>query len=93
MATEKLRGPKSQHEKGEKRKKRELGPTSSCSKENENKIDEMHKLIKIVSSNISKLEMKNKNQKNPIEENYNQNFNQYRRPLNPVFFCRYRKNN
>ena len=52
----------------------------------------MNKIIKSLSSKIYKLEMENKNQNKPIQENDNQNSNQYRRPLNPIFFPRDRRN-
>ena len=53
----------------------------------------MSKLIKYFSSNISKLDMENKNHNKPIQDNDNQNTNQFRRPFNPRFLPRDMRNN
>ena len=53
----------------------------------------MYKITKTLSSKISKLYMENTNQNKPIQDNDNHNPNQFRRPFNPIFFPRDRRNN
>ena len=52
-------------------------------------MDEMSKIIKILSAKIDRLEMGNKNQNKPIPEG-DRNQNQFRRPFAPRFLPRER---
>ena len=64
-------------------------PLTSTRKSSD-KMDEMTKLIKNLSTKINRLEMENKNQNRPLQEG---NPNQFRRPFVPRFFPRERRNN
>ena len=68
-------------------------PSTPGVKETDSNMDEMTKLINNLSTKISRLEMENKTQNTPTHENDNQNPNQFRRPFNPRFFPRGRRNN
>ena len=56
-------------------------------------MDDMTKLIKNLSTKINRLEMENRNQNKHVQVNDNKNPNQFRRPFNPRFFPRDRRNN
>ena len=70
-----------------------MSPSASRTEEVDSKMDDMTKFIKNLSAKISRLEMENGNQNKPIQDNDNKNTNQFRRPFNPRFFPRDRKNN
>ena len=85
MATNKLRG-KSDHLGDDKKKKKEMPPSTSGTKVADGKMDDMTKLIKILSAKISRLEMENRNQKKHVQDNDYKNTNQFRRSFNNRFF-------
>ena len=59
---------KPQYQEGDKKKNKELGPSTSSSNPPDNKIDEMTKVIKNLSSKLARLEMENKPHNRPAEE-------------------------
>ena len=92
MEENKLRG-KSDHHGDVKQKKKEMSPSTSRKKIADSKIDDMTKLIKNMSTKLSRLEMENKSQNKPIQDTDNKNPNQFRRTFKPMFFPRDRRNN
>ena len=78
----------------EKKGKKEAALRSSASHSAEGKIDEMAKLVKILTTKLNKLELE-KNSSKPVpegERNPN-NQNQFRRQFAPRFMPRERRNN
>ena len=70
-----------------------MSPSTSRTKVEDNKMDDMTKLIKSLSAKISRLEMENKNQNMHVQDNDNKKPNQFRSTFNPRFFPRDRRNN
>ena len=66
-----------------KKKKEEKLPSTSNQQSLEDKIDEMRKMIKRLTSKLEKLDIDWKNVTITIEDVRNRNQNQYRRPFNP----------
>ena len=81
MAANKLIS-KSYYHGEDKKKKKEMSPSTSATKVADSKMDDMTKLIKTLSAKISRLEMENKH----VQDNGYKNPNQFRRPFNPRFF-------
>ena len=92
MATNKLRNNSDYHGE-DKKKKKEMSASTLRTKVADSKMDDMIKLIKNLSAKINRLEMKNRNQNKHIQDSENKNPNQFRRPFNPRFLRRDRKNN
>ena len=63
-----------------------MPPSTSRTKVADSKMDYMTKLIKNLSTKISRLEMENQNQNKHVQDNDNKNPNQFRKLFNPSFF-------
>ena len=93
LASNRLKGNTAQQIYGRKGKK-EATPGVSISQSTEGKINEMAKLVKILTAKLNKLEL-GKNSNKPVQEgdrNPN-NSNQFRRQFVPHFIPRERRNN
>ena len=93
LASNILKGNSTQQVYDRKGKKEEA-PVFSTSHSVEGKIDEMAKLVKILTAKLNKLELK-KNSNNPVQEGdkNSNNPNQFRRQFAPRFIPRERRNN
>ena len=78
----------------DRKAKKEVIPTPSTSQSADRKIDEMAKLVKILTAKINKLEME-KNSNRPAQEGERNpnNPNQFRHQFAPIFIPRERRNN
>ena len=78
----------------DKKGKKEAVPGGSTSHSVEGKIDEMAKLVKILTTKLNKLELE-KNSSKPVQEGERNpnNQNQFRRQFAPHFIPRERRNN
>ena len=78
----------------ERKGKKEATPGGSTSQFAEGKIDEMDKLVKILTAKLNKLELeKNSSKPTPEGERNPNNQNQFRRQFAPCFMPRERRNN
>ena len=78
----------------ERKGKKEAAPGASSSLSAEGKIDEMAKLVKILTVKLNKLELeKNSSKPAPEGERNPNNQNQFRRQFAPRFMPRERRNN
>ena len=74
--------------------KKEVAPVVSTSQSADSKIDEMHKLVKILTAKLNKLDLeKNSNRPAQERERNPNNPNHFRRQLAPRFIPRERRNN
>ena len=87
LATRKLKDHSDYFDQDKKGKK-EMDSTSIA--RSSDKMDDMNKLIKNMSTKVNRLEMENKNLSRPVHEG---NPNQFRRPFVPRFIPRERINN
>ena len=93
LASNRLKGNSTQQVYDRKGKK-EAAPVVSTSHSTDGKIDEMEKLVKILTAKLNKLELE-KNSNKPVQEgdrNPN-NPNQFRRQFAPCFIPKERRNN
>ena len=85
LASNRLKKETAQHLYDRKRKK-EAAPGSSASHSTEGKIDEMAKLVNILTAKLNKLELENNSSKPAPEGERNpNNQNQFRRQFAPLF--------
>ena len=72
---------------------KEAAPVVSTFHSAEGKIDEMEKLVKILTAKLNKLELEKNSNKHVQEGDINPNTNQFRRQFVPRFIPRERRNN
>ena len=90
LASNRLR-EHSNHQNYDRKGKKEMIPPTSTSQTTDIKIDEMAKLVKILTAKLNKLELE-KNLNRPAQEG-ERNPNQFRHPFAPRFIPRERRNN
>ena len=93
LASNRLKGKSAQQVYDRKGKKEET-PVVSTSQYANGKIDEMEKLVKILTTKLNKLELE-KNSNRPVQEGDKKpnNPNQFRRQFAPCFIPKERRNN
>ena len=93
LASNRLKGNLAQ-EVYDRKGKKEAAPVVSTSHSADGKIDEMEKLVKILTAKLNKLELKKNSNRHAQEGDINPNNpNQFRRQFPPRFIPRERRNN
>ena len=82
LAAKRLRNKFDRGDKEKKKHKEEKIPSTSISQTYEDKIEEMSKIIKGLSSKLAKMKIDGRNVSKPIQEGGNRNSNQFGRHFN-----------